>query len=82
MRVFTNRSKKEFISKSREYARYICRHFPLNYNWIDAEYFAGVKWLLFLGATVYEAQPLGDSKHNFHYFKFGGGDLWPQQQSH
>lgn len=64
-------SSNDFIRISRAQKDQIIQEFPVCYNFIDAEYKQGIRWLKFLGATI-TSDPINMGHENapFHYFEF------------
>lgn len=62
--------KKEFCRRSKIYLKELLQIFPYLYNYIDARYTAGIRWLEFLGAEIFPAVEFGVEKMPFHYFEF------------
>lgn len=65
-----DRVPRQFCFFANEFISHFLNDYKTIYNWIDARYERGIRFLKFLGAHFEEAQPYGVENRLFHYFEF------------
>lgn len=56
----------QFIKRTKYYAQHLLTHFSMIYNYVPADYKAGVNWVKYFGARIYDKQPLGHNGELYH----------------
>lgn len=63
------RHRKPFLRHSRAQLDVMATDFPTLSNWVDARNLAAIRWLKWLGFTLYPAVPFGPFGFPFHPFE-------------
>lgn len=58
-----------FLRRSRAWVQEAHRRYPLLMNWVDARNKASIRWLGWLGFTIYDPEPYGLEGRPFHRFE-------------
>lgn len=61
--------KKAFLRETRLWMKEIRKPYSLLYNYVDADYAGAIRWLKWLGFTVFDPEPFGVKKTLFCRFE-------------
>lgn len=70
---------RAFLRRNREYVKRIRQVYPVMRNYVDARNLLAVRWLRWLGFSIYDAQPMGPDQLPFHPFEMVTPCADPQQ---
>jgi len=71
------RQQLAFLRYGRVFINTMLMLFPCLCNWVDARYLVSVKWLRWLGFTVFPAEPYGPFGMPFHRFELTRSSCHP-----